>query len=123
MDAQQQKAVDLLVSRGVNPNIRGFLGSTAVARAVRTGNAALLESLLRHKELDCLDAPNDKLQYPLHIGAFHKMADSVKLLLKHGADPLVVDRKARTPDQDTTDASIRNMILAAARATAVAVAR
>ena len=56
---------------------------------------------------------NDKLQYPLHIAAFHNQTDAVNVLLKCNADTYVLDRKGRTPAEDTKDQKIRGAILRA----------
>lgn len=55
--------------------------------------------------------PNEKLQYPLHFAAFQKHTSTVKLLLEHGANPRALDRKGRTPAQDTSDETIREILL------------
>ena len=53
---------------------------------------------------------NDKCQYPLHFAAFQRHPSTVRLLLDHGANPFVLDRKGRTPAEDTSDPTIRAMI-------------
>lgn len=58
-----------------------------------------------------MDIPNDKMQYPLHFAAFKKQANAVKVLLEFGANTMVLDRKGRTPAEDTSDEEIRNVIL------------
>ena len=75
----------------------GYLGATAIHRALR------LKMII--------DQPNDKLQYPLHIVAFHCNVKAVELLLQYGDNPLVLDRKGRTPDQDTSNANIQRILL------------
>ncbi|KAH8056674.1 HAD-hyrolase-like protein [Aureococcus anophagefferens] len=56
---------------------------------------------------------NDKLQSPLHFAAFKRNPACVAALLDAGASTLILDRKGRTPDQDTKDAAIIATILAA----------
>jgi len=58
---------------------------------------------------------NDKQQFPLHFAAFQRHRVCVKVMLDHGADTTVVDRKGRTPAEDTKDECIREAILAARR--------
>ena len=65
-----------------------------------------------------MDVPNDKLQYPLHFAAFKEKKDAVAILLESGANPRSLDRKGRTPAQDTKNEEIRDMILASAMANA-----
>ena len=97
--------------------IAGYLGATAIHRAVRAPNLleilqTLLQHLSTHQRLSMsINQPNDKLQYPLHIAAFHCNVKAVELLLQYGANPLVLDRKGRTPDQDTSDTTIQQIIL------------
>jgi len=116
-------------------NHRGFLGCTAVSRAARRNNIWILQLLL----LSAYeggggadpDIPNYKIQYPMHIAAFHGNREAVKVLIdgggggdgdgdKHhdgrgggggGANVNVLDRKGRRPDGDTGDDGIKSMIV------------
>ena len=89
---------------------RGYLGFTAVNRAARRGHYQILEELINTGAN--LDSPNDKLQYPLHCAAFHEHEAVIRLLLDNDANPRVVDRKGRTPAEDTRNHLIRDMIQA-----------
>jgi ankyrin repeat protein len=112
-DAGQGEAVGFLVKAGVDVNHRGFLGNTALARASRGGHVECVGALLAAAGSDP-NICNDKKQYPLHFAAFKKKTDCVRALLDSGkCDLSVQDRKGRTPDQDTSDAGIRDMILQA----------
>ena len=51
------------------------------------------------------------MQYPLHFAAFKKHPDAVSILMKYGANTLVLDRKGRTPAEDTSDEAIRDAIV------------
>ena len=110
-DAGQNEAVALLLQRGADPNARGFLGATALGRACRRGSADTVRALLESEALDCLDVPNDKFQFPLHCAAFERDMECVRLMLDAGASTTVLDRKGRTPAEDTKDPVIRNAIL------------
>merc|ERR1719424_1662788 len=88
---------------------KGYMGATAVSRAARRGHADILDVLLAAGANP--DIGNDKLQFPLHIAAFHNQTDAVNVLLKWNADTYVLDRKGRTPAEDTKDASLRDAIL------------
>ena len=101
-------------THGIHINHRGYLGNTALSRAARHGHVPMLQLLLdatkmtngnnnhhhnnNHHAIN-VNLPNDKLQYPLHIAAFQQHVDIVQLLLEHGANPLVLDRKGRTPSR------------------------
>ncbi|CAB9507666.1 hydrolase [Seminavis robusta] len=91
-------------------NHRGFQGNTAVSRAARHGHLAVLHQLTRAPVIINLNIPNDKLQYPLHIAAFRQHHDFVQELLKAGADAHVVDRKGRTPWDDTSSTKIQTLL-------------
>lgn len=109
-DAGHLSCVEKLLAMRVSLDTRGYLGSTACTRASRKGNIAVLRAL-------CIagansDMPNDKMQYPLHFAAFKKHPEAVDVLLAHGANPLVLDRKGRTPSEDTSDESIKNVLRA-----------
>ena len=103
--------VEHLLSRGAAVNSVGFLGATAVSRASRFGHMDSLALLLAAPGVDC-DLANLKLQSPLHFAAFKHKPAAVEMLLAHGANTLVLDRKGRTPAEDTSDAAIRESILA-----------
>ena len=104
-------AVAALLAAGADKDARGYLGATAVCRAARRGHDDVLAALLDAGADP--DVPNDKMQSPLHFAAFKKNPKAVDLLLKHGASTLTLDRKGRTPAEDTSDADIRSAILAA----------
>ena len=98
----------LSVASADEVNARGYLGATAVNRAARRGEAAVLEALVADERTrPSLDAHNDKRQTPLHFAAFKRHPACVRVLLAGGADPRVRDRKGRTPDEDTDVEAIR----------------
>uniref|UniRef100_A0A7S2XQY9 Phosphoglycolate phosphatase n=1 Tax=Attheya septentrionalis TaxID=420275 RepID=A0A7S2XQY9_9STRA len=110
-DANQMKVVEALLSiQDIDVDIQGYLGATALCRASRRGHAEILQLLLQ-KGKSNPDISNIKMQYPLHFAAFKKHPQTVHILLENGANPLVLDRKGRTPDQDTSDPKIRDMII------------
>lgn len=102
----------LLDQREVDVNHRGYLGATAVCRAARKGHLEALQLLLKADGVD-VDAPNDKMQSPLHFAAFKQNRACVDALLAASASTYVLDRKGRTPAEDTADEDIRAAILAA----------
>eukprot|EP00038_Savillea_parva_P024265 m.43527 g.43527 ORF g.43527 m.43527 type:complete len:465 (-) comp6420_c0_seq1:24-1418(-) len=112
-DRGHVEVVRFLQAANADLNARGFLGATAVARASRNGHVHVLRVLGEAEGVN-LDVPNDKMQSPLHIAAFHQQHAVVETLLELGASPLVLDRKGRTPAHDTTDEHIRSMLLSAA---------
>jgi HAD superfamily hydrolase (TIGR01549 family) len=110
-------------------NHRGFLGATALNRAARRGHTNVLELLLSlssssssgnkisddNNLLFDINLPNNKLQHPLHFAAFKKHPKTVECLLKHGADPFVLDRKGRTPREDTSCDKCKSLLEEAMR--------
>ncbi len=92
-------------------NHRGYLGATAVCRAARKGHLDVLQLLLK-ADVD-VNLPNDKMQSPLHFAAFKQNRACVDALLAAGVSTYVLDRKGRTPAEDTSDEEIRAAILAA----------
>mmetsp|Transcript_14267 Transcript_14267/g.39375 ORF Transcript_14267/g.39375 Transcript_14267/m.39375 type:complete len:181 (+) Transcript_14267:107-649(+) len=112
-DAGQATAVSILIDANADVNVKGFLGNTALARAARGGHIDCVVGLLACPNIDP-NTHNDKLQYPLHFAAFKRHPDVVQAMLGSGkCDPMVRDRKGRTPAEDTNDTSIQNMILEA----------
>jgi phosphoglycolate phosphatase-like HAD superfamily hydrolase len=109
-------------------NHRGFLGATALNRAARRGHSNILELLFSfslssssssssgNKIIDDnnllfdINLPNNKLQHPLHFAAFKKHPETVECLLKNGADPFVLDRKGRTPREDTSCEKCKSLL-------------
>ena len=90
---------------------KGYMGATAISRAARHGHVEILDVLLAAGSNPNIG--NNKMQYPLHIAAFHNHADAVNVLLKWNVDTYVLDRKGRTPAEDTKDMKIRDAILSA----------
>jgi phosphoglycolate phosphatase-like HAD superfamily hydrolase len=111
VDAGHVAAVEKLLEAGVSVNAKGYLGATAVSRACRRGHVDILRLLLSAPDLRCIDEPNDKMQSPLHFAAFKKQHACVDLMLARGASTTVLDRKGRTPAEDTSDENIRKAIL------------
>lgn len=99
----------------VHLNHRGFLGATAVCRACRYGHLDVLRLLLQQPGID-INQPNVNEQSPLHFAAFKKHPDAVQVMLEAGADTTVLDRKGRTPAEDTSVDAIREAIYTARRA-------
>jgi len=96
-------------------NTRGYLGNTAISRASRGGHVDCVAALLKSSSINP-NIANEKMQYPLHFAAFKKKHDVVKVLLESKkCDTMVLDRKGRTPAEDTSDESIRSMILESRR--------
>jgi myosin heavy subunit/ankyrin repeat protein len=108
----------LLEKDSSNVNHRGYLGNTALGRAARGGHVQCVELLLKCEAIDC-NIPNDKKQFPLHFASFKLKPDCVRVMMDSGKfDYTVKDRKGRIPAQDTSDESIRTVLLKA-RATQV----
>ena len=103
-DGGHLECVRALLEAGVDMNKQGYLGATAVSRAARKGHAAVLDLLLS-KGADP-EIPNLKLQFPLHFAAFNNHEECVRVLLRRNASPWALDRKGRTPAEDTNDERI-----------------
>lgn len=106
----QCEVLKWLIQKGVDVNVRGFLGNTALSRACHHASPEILAALISAPHID-LDIPNNKLQYPLHFAAFKKRPEAVASMLRASARTTVLDRKGRTPAEDTSDPAIRKMIL------------
>ena len=123
-DAGQAAAVEYLLGlEATDVNHRGYLGATALCRACRRGHCDVLRLLLGRPEADP-NIPNLKAQHPLHFAAFKKNAAAVAVLLLEDpagrASTTVVDRKGRTPAEDTSVEGIREAVYAARRGDAAA---
>lgn len=91
-------------------NHRGFLGATALNRAARRGHTNCLQQVLLNCSSVDMDLPNLKLQYPLHFAAFKKNPEALSFLLEQGANPWVLDRKGRTPLEDTSCETCQSLL-------------
>ena len=92
-------------------NTRGYLGNTALSRAARGGHLECVITLINNPNINP-NIANDKMQYPLHFAAYKRKTEVVKVLLESKkCDTKVLDRKGRTPAEDTSDEGIRNMII------------
>jgi phosphoglycolate phosphatase-like HAD superfamily hydrolase len=112
-DAGHVEAVSFLISAGVSCECVGYLGATALARACRSGHTEVVRLLLATPSgAASIDQPNIKRQFPLHFAAFKKHPETVLAMLQHGASTTVLDRKGRTPAEDTSVQAIREAILA-----------
>lgn len=94
-------------------NHRGYLGATALNRAARRNHTDFLEFLLREGDRFDMNLPNYKMQYPLHFCANKKNPEALDCLLMCGANPWVLDRKGRTPLEDSKCKTCDNLLLAA----------
>ncbi|KAJ8611289.1 hypothetical protein CTAYLR_004164 [Chrysophaeum taylorii] len=109
VEAGNPDLVRTLVEAGADVDAKGYVGATPVSRAARNGDVAVLRTLL---DLGAaVDEPNDKMQAPLHFAAFKRHRPAVHLLLDRGASTTVLDRKGRTPAEDTACPDIRADIL------------
>ena len=112
-DSGSLRVIDFLLSLpGVDVDARGYLGSTALCRASRWGHSEIIRRLVTVGGAS-MDIPNEKMQYPLHFTAFKKQRGATDTLLELRANTMVLDRKGRTPAEDTSDESIRDAILEA----------
>eukprot|EP00439_Symbiodinium_sp_Y106_P049899 s3159_g6.t1 len=112
-DAGKADVVESLLAAGVEVNVKGYLGNTAVSRACRRGHDSVLRVLLSSGTGVDLDEANEKMQSPLHFAAFKQKTEAVRLMLAAGASTTSLDRKGRTPAEDTSDPNIRELILQA----------
>ena len=98
----QKEVVDKLLSKGANPSLRDNEGGgTALLRAIDNGHVSIVESMLRHPNVDihCLDDSNRGL---LHGAARAGFIDIVQLLLEKDLDINAQDNKGKTPLQDAS---------------------
>lgn len=110
-DGGHLEVLTRLLESGVEKDVRGYLGATAVSRAANRGRSAVLKALVEAGA--DMNLCNDKMQYPLHFAAYKQQEEAVEILLRAGANLKVLDRKGRIPAEDTKNAAIREKILRA----------
>mmetsp|Transcript_41225 Transcript_41225/g.92577 ORF Transcript_41225/g.92577 Transcript_41225/m.92577 type:complete len:209 (+) Transcript_41225:2-628(+) len=110
-DRGQLKVVELLLQKQADVNVKGFIGNSAISRAARGGHTDVVRALLSAPGMTSASTANDKMQYPLHFAAFKRHRETVAAMLEfQSVDTTVLDRKGRTPAEDTSDEVIRDMI-------------
>ncbi len=90
-------AVRQLLVSGADPNLRDIYGWTPLMRAVYEGREKVVQALLEQPDVD-LNAKNDQGATALHLAAVKGNEALTRLLLFAGANPLMGDRKGRTPE-------------------------
>lgn len=112
-DQGQVETVAFLIQAGVDPNIRGYRGNTALARAARHGHAACVKLLLSTTTID-VNGSNDQQQSPLHYAASCNGHECVQAMINSGkCDFNVKDRLNRIPAEITNDTKIHAMLSSA----------
>lgn len=112
-DQGQVETVAFLIQAGVDPNIRGYRGNTALARAARHGHVACVKLLLCTTNID-VNGSNDQQQSPLHFAAFYNRHECVQAMINSGkCDFNVKDRLNRIPAEITKDTKIHAMLSSA----------
>jgi ankyrin repeat protein len=87
--------VELLLSRGVDPNTRDVHGLTLLHAAAWCGDESAVELLLKAgADPNARDAEGNT---PLHVAARREFPQVVLLLLKYGADPNAANARGETP--------------------------
>ena len=86
----------LVVSCGVDPNVKDNDGRTPLHRAAKRGHVDIVKLLLEHGANPNIQ--ENKYGYtPLHVAVKNCHVDVVRVLLEHGADPTIRDNEGRTP--------------------------
>lgn len=87
--------VQLLLTKGADPNVTDTFGQTVLFLATRQGNCTILQRLL---ELGCHANATDRLgRTPLFVAVYYREAEAVRTLLNAGADMLATTSAGRTP--------------------------
>ncbi|EKX40794.1 hypothetical protein GUITHDRAFT_75194 [Guillardia theta CCMP2712] len=93
----------------IDVDAAGMMGNTALHRACRRGHSNIVRMLIEAGA--DVNKPNSKQQFPLHVAAFYRHRGCVENLLKSDKiDTGVLDRKGRTPAEDTKDPDIAELI-------------
>eukprot|EP00698_Gefionella_okellyi_P025857 TRINITY_DN9632_c0_g1_i1.p1 TRINITY_DN9632_c0_g1~~TRINITY_DN9632_c0_g1_i1.p1 ORF type:complete len:1005 (-),score=178.88 TRINITY_DN9632_c0_g1_i1:44-3058(-) len=84
----------MLLSCGANAKVQNKLGRTALHNVSERNDVPGLQLILQHQDVGCLDFEGNS---PLHYAASAGACDSIRILLKQGAEIDVVNLKHRTP--------------------------
>jgi len=85
-----------LLMSGANPNLSDIYGWTPLMRAVYEARIEVVQALMEASEID-LNVKNDQGATALHLAAAKGNEQLARALLLAGANPLIQDRKGRTP--------------------------
>eukprot|EP00747_Dinoflagellata_sp_TGD_P183978 gnl/TRDRNA2_/TRDRNA2_39252_c0_seq1.p1 gnl/TRDRNA2_/TRDRNA2_39252_c0~~gnl/TRDRNA2_/TRDRNA2_39252_c0_seq1.p1 ORF type:complete len:384 (+),score=67.30 gnl/TRDRNA2_/TRDRNA2_39252_c0_seq1:79-1230(+) len=113
-DRGHSDCVEMMLSARADVNARGLVGNSALHRAARNGHVEIASRLIANGAVP--GRYNGKLQTEMHIAAFYKHLPVVRVLLEAGANPSLLDRKGRSPAEDTSSEQIRAEILKAQKA-------
>ena len=91
-------AVRQLLESGADPNLGDIYGWTPLMRAVYEGRESVVLALLEQRGVG-LNTKNDQGVTALHLAAVKGNEGLTRSLLLAGANPLIEDRKGRTPDK------------------------
>ena len=101
-------AVRQLLVRGADPNLRDIYGWTPLMRAVYEEREMVVQALLEQPDV-ALNVSNDQGATALHLAAVKGNEALTRSLLLAGADPLMGDRKGRTPENLAVAAGHENV--------------
>lgn len=94
---------DLLLAHGAKPDVPVDNGFRALDILVRDNNdIAAVEKIIAagaKADTNRMDEHGAPVETPLHLAVRHKRLEMLNMMLKHGADPLVVDGFGYTPLQ------------------------
>ena len=98
----QEEIVATLLEKGASPSVRDKEGGgTALLRAIDGGHQAVVERMLKHKEVDIYSL-DDRGRGLLHGAAIGNHINIVQLLLDKNLDVNAKDTKGRTPLHDAS---------------------
>lgn len=91
----KEKVVDLLISKGAEPNVQGPEGETPLEAAIWLQDAVIAKRLVDAGAN--VNVRNDNGETPLHVAAAKGNKPVVELLLQHGAEANAKTNKGMTP--------------------------
>lgn len=84
------KAVNLLLSKSTNPNIKNTSGDTALHQAVESNQVEIAELLLQYKA--DANIQREDGESPLHLAVRKTIQPMISLLISYSADPLIPNK-------------------------------
>jgi hypothetical protein len=108
--AERNEQISHILQHSVSPWTKNFGGETALHRADETAAEILIQAVPIERRADYCNACDDNGRTALHAAAAWDQRGKAELLLSHGADSTLVDRKGQIAAQLTEEPAVKSVL-------------